>query len=207
MFKTTEVRWFFQGKIPQKVGLWFERLEETTIDLEPRIDRYLGNVSTSRLGIKIREGNIEIKQQVGADDEWNTSRLHGKVQEWRKWSFALADDLDAVKCIPYGLWIAVRKERKLIRYALDDQKNALQVLLLNQEPGNTLICEVELTLVQVEPSETWWTICFEANHPQGDSRIGLTRTLNAVLSENSPVNLTMESSQSYVDWLARLDLS
>ena len=60
---TTEVRWFRRGSIPQSVRQWFSTLGRQPEFQPPRLDYYLRLLDGDALGIKIREGKVEVKQR------------------------------------------------------------------------------------------------------------------------------------------------
>jgi len=61
MLKSTEIRWFFEGKIPIRVT---KILKEARLDIsENRIDHYLLVPGCENIGIKIRNSRLEIKRR------------------------------------------------------------------------------------------------------------------------------------------------
>ncbi|MBC8503531.1 MAG: hypothetical protein ISR58_17985 [Anaerolineales bacterium] len=67
MFSTVEVRWFYQGVIPSDIQTWFD--QKVVEGIEPinqpsRTDQYLLQGHNASLGVKLREGRVEIKQRV-----------------------------------------------------------------------------------------------------------------------------------------------
>jgi hypothetical protein len=60
MFPTTEVRWFTQGVIPSEVLRWFHEERKAFEEQPLRVDYYLRIVEGESLGVKLREGRLEI---------------------------------------------------------------------------------------------------------------------------------------------------
>ena len=61
MLKSTEIRWFFEGKIPVNVT---KILEKTSLDIpENRTDHYLLVQGCDIISIKIRNSRLEIKRR------------------------------------------------------------------------------------------------------------------------------------------------
>ena len=62
MFTITsaEIRWFIKGQIPSSVFDWFNGLNENYVNQPERTDYYLVLKSDDALGIKLREGKVEI---------------------------------------------------------------------------------------------------------------------------------------------------
>lgn len=61
MYPTAEVRWFHRGKVPLDVMAWFLRLHGEPEEPGHRVDYYLRLSDADALGIKLRDGRIEIK--------------------------------------------------------------------------------------------------------------------------------------------------
>ncbi|MFN2285080.1 MAG: hypothetical protein ACK2UQ_11710, partial [Anaerolineae bacterium] len=64
MFPTVETRWFYPGIIPSDVLAWYHYGERAPEAQPTRIDYYLRLSDHGDLGIKLREGRIEIKQRA-----------------------------------------------------------------------------------------------------------------------------------------------
>src|SRR5207302_10844196 len=62
MFTTAEVRWFFEGPIPDEIEQW--SCSSLALDAAPREDHYLLFPAALCLGLKLREGWLEIKYLV-----------------------------------------------------------------------------------------------------------------------------------------------
>ena len=80
-----------------------------------RTDYYLRTGSTDA-GVKIREGNHEIKVKSAYDEPV----AFGMIQHWVKWS-SVEDEsiLDVIAPALLADWISVEKQRYLKRYAVD----------------------------------------------------------------------------------------
>jgi hypothetical protein len=167
VFPTAEVRWFFRGPIPPYVEAWF-RWGQGRVEQEPgREDRYLQLADIDSLGIKLREDRIEIKQRVGQQSLVRFhERVAGIVEHWRKWSFELAESGSALSsaAVPAASWIPVRKERRLRRYRVADDGDA--VALSSSAPPDRG-CELELTSVDVAggPGGRWPSKPLESHPP------------------------------------------
>ena len=62
MFPTIEVKWFFRGAVPSGIWEWICLHGHDWEKQPPRIDNYLQITEGDSLGVKLREGRIEIKQ-------------------------------------------------------------------------------------------------------------------------------------------------
>ena len=127
MFPTLEVRWFYQGRIPEDIRKWFARSDPAPTCEPARTDYYLCLPKSNDLGIKLREGRIEIKQRV---HQYGSVQFHrqatGLIEHWHKWSLPLAMTQTGLEeiLVPESSWTGVRKERLLRGYRCDDASPA-----------------------------------------------------------------------------------
>lgn len=202
MFPTVEVRWFCAGPIPSKVQTWFRRGDPPPEHQPERVDRYLRFGKAGAMGIKLREGRIEVKPRRAVHGTIRFGpRATGVVAHWHKWSFAVAEaELPAVDVRDADAWVAVRKARQMRYYRLEGGR----VVALapgrweGESPGWD--CEMELTQVHVEGTP-WWTLGLEAVGDDPDTLIAVAR--HALASEDAP-RLTSPASYGYAHWLTLL---
>jgi hypothetical protein len=195
MYPTIEVRWFQHGQIPPEVRAWYGRIGPLPEEQPIRVDHYLHLPDHDSLGIKLREGRLEIKQrqrQVGVVrfDE----QLAGLVERWRKWSFSLAHNEPTVP-EPNGAWIAVEKRRRLRRYRVTADR---QVEVASAEPAQG--CELELSRIKAADQQ-WWSLCFEAFGDEATLQENLRQVVNHVLAASEPPILKANASCGYPVWL------
>ena len=203
MFPTAEVRWFSRGPTPPPVEAWFHQ-GAGGVDQEPgRVDRYLHLAHVEDLGIKLRQGRLEIKQRVG---QQNLVRFHrrvaGLVEEWHKWSFALSEPESALAqaAAVAGAWIPVQKERQLRRYRVTDDG---RVIALTASASPHRGCELELSRVEVA-GEAWWTLALEAFGEPSTLRADLLAVARHVFASDQSPALPARDSRGYAAWLSRL---
>jgi hypothetical protein len=168
-----------------------------------REDHYLRLTDAPTLGIKLREGRIEIKQRVR---NYGMVRLHdrvtGMLEHWRKWSFQLAEARGALLSIavPAASWIPVRKDRMLRTYRLTVDRSVVPVLALESLRQG---CEMELTRVHVA-EQSWWTLAFEAFGDESILQEQLVLVAQHVLAADEPPSMNAPESRGYADWLGRI---
>jgi hypothetical protein len=203
MFPTLEVRWFYRGAVPPEVDAWFQRGPGKVERHPSREDHYLRITDTDALGIKLREGRVEVKQRA---HEHGTLRFHervsGAVEHWRKWSFQLAAARSALSSIavPPTPWIAVRKRRLLRTYRLTTDKCVVPV----STPQNIgQACELELTSVRVV-GQDWWTLAFEAFGDESALKEQLVLVARHVFAVDEAPSFHAPESCGYADWLRRI---
>lgn len=198
---TTEVRWFHEGELPPPWLRWFEGCPGPWIDEPPRTDSYLIIKDTDGLGVKFRQGRLEIKQR---QKSWGilhlNNRAQGLVEHWIKWSFEIAGSPDSPAGLirPESNWTEVQKLRKLRRYQLRDNG---QLVPLTEEANPPNLCEVELTKVWIG-EQSWWSLAFEAPGDKGASREVMLAVASQLFGlEGTPI-LNAPNSYGYPRWLA-----
>ncbi|WP_373059632.1 hypothetical protein [Zunongwangia sp. H14] len=104
---TSEIRWFSAEKeLLQEVFFMLNKPDEGIFEGE-RSDFYLKSGTTSA-GIKIREGNHELKVKTAEDEELAL----GTIQHWAKWSYQEPQNI--LKLVNTGMlqeWVEVKKKR------------------------------------------------------------------------------------------------
>lgn len=203
MFASTEVRWFFEGSMPPAVLAWFHRVGQKPQEQPPRVDYYLDLGEQDTLGIKLREGRIEIKQREALHGAVHLGpQVVGMMEGWRKWSWPLGEpDAGQVQnWISLPNWIGVRKERWLLVYqtGLEDG--------VSQAPDGGVVeqgCQVELSRIQAR-GQASWSLSFEGFG--GETAGRKTLLLVAVhLFSREAIDLPLSASNSYgyPQWLVQ----
>lgn len=179
---TAELRWFFRGRLPQKVGHWFQAESTPTFE-GSREDLYFNLMEGDALGVKAREGKLEIKHRT--EDlglKTLSENISGHLEKWAKWSFEIAEEeINFLKTsISKDSWISVKKSRWLKRYEA---------------------CNVELTEIEVD-LQNWWTLGFEAFGKESNIVHDLQIAVEQSLINNPfPIALKAADSFSYPKWL------
>lgn len=127
MQPSMEARWFWPRQLPTAVrNWWVERNHHyPTHELQPtaesRTDWYLRLPQHTDLSIKLREGQIEVKQRIcDRGLQLLAPSIHGQVGQWAKWSFPLAEAATTIqqRFDQKDQWIAVEKTRQTKTYYL-----------------------------------------------------------------------------------------
>jgi hypothetical protein len=197
MYPTMEVRWFYRGRIPAEVVAWYSRIGPSPEEQPGRMDHYLRLADNDSLGIKLREGRLEIKQRTGRPEVVDFHpRVSGVVERWRKWSFPLAENETALTG-PESTWVAVEKRRRLRRYRVTGDKQ------VQAAPGEAKLvggCELELTRLKAVDQQ-WWSLCFEAFGDEANLEAYLRLSVQHVVRKTEPPALDIKDSRSYPAWL------
>ena len=203
MFPTLEVRWISKGTLPAGILEWFRSSGK---DIEPahsRIDHYFIGHMRETVGIKLREGRIELKVR---QKEFGTirfsDRVAGRLEYWCKWGFGLAEGHgDRGDITSAGLpWVGVEKERSVLKHIITSNG-----LVSNQPPEvyPTCGCDVEITALVLD-GEKWWSVALEA---YGGDTETMHRNLVLVAEHVFPalesIELDEAISSSYPEWLVR----
>lgn len=207
MFPTTEVRWFLPGVVPDRVWQWFDGQTQVPTGQPPRTDYYLRIAYGDALGIKLREGRIEVKQrqaQLGAVRFGKSATGH--VEQWCKWSFPLAEAESNMSELGDGLssWIGVHKERKVRTFQVQDGAviDASGTMFLEQG------CAWEVAQVHLDKTAVpWWSVGFEAFGTEAE-RLALFRIVVAYCLgiADAPL-LALRDSYSYPRWMLNLEIN
>ena len=203
MFPTAEVRWFWQGEVPNAALTWLTAQPGDAPSKDTRTDHYLLVNATDTLGVKLREGNIELKQRMEPPRiESLADRAQGLVELWTKWSFDLARERSVLHQLTDSpTWIGIKKTRWLKAYRVTDQGN-VEPLPKDEDP--TQLCTVEITRVTALPEtqrDPWWTLGLEASGNETRLIQTLIRTAAGLLDASFPAAMTTENSHSYPQWL------
>ncbi len=197
MFKSKEIRWFYHSEF-KEISEWFGNNGYSFENSEPRTDHYLKIKDQEDIGIKLREGNIEIKQRLQRSEKENiTKQANGYFEKYIKWSFTSAEEDPLFNKIieedKYH-WLAVKKER--IGYKLKENKNG-SIIKVKIEEFPDYGCQVEYTRLKVK-NELWYTVCLEW-FGEKELKFDLS-ILNNMLGENQ---LKAENSMGYAEFLNR----
>jgi hypothetical protein len=201
MIVSAEMRWFWPGECPDRFDAWFQAGLPPP-GLGSREDEYLYERGQTELGIKRRgeQPGIEIKGLVAVlPPSRDPAPFAGAVEIWCKWpSSATLGDPPTVK---------TKKKRWLRKFDMTGADPVEIPMLKDDAPADHRSfphegCNVELTRIELEPEEVWWTLGFEAF---GDFN-SIERNLRAALSlmaERSPPPIAPGEFMSYPAWLDR----
>ncbi len=199
---TAELRWFERGTLPEEIEHWFGQdcLGGQRSPAEEREDVYLYTPGCEYLGIKLRQGKLEIKwRKAELGVVRFGDRVEGKAEKWVKWTCEDPTDemFKPAGVVGKGSWVSVKKVRSQRQYQVLPGESITPV------PVNESInqgCTVELTQLDIN-GNAWWSLAFEA---EGEDNC-LMDTLQAVAtwvfkSYRNP-KLQVQDSYSYPSWL------
>ena len=200
MWPTVEVRWFYPGQIPAPLLAWFHQVRGEPEAQPCRVDHYLRLKTTEALGIKLREGRIEIKQR---QRRLGLVRFHervaGQVEAWRKWSFPLTRAGASLVGLltPASSWTAVEKERTLLRFQVAAGGRVVPLPPASHEAHG---CGLELTRIRARGA-AWWSLGFEAFGQEANLQESLVTVARHLLASGAVPHLDSAASYGYPRWL------
>ncbi len=203
MLTSAEVRWFFEGPIPADIEKWFGR-EGLTHHAAPREDHYLVFPAALGLGLKLREGRLEVKPLIKVLGVRNfAADATGNVQVWEKWSDgdAAVMEFERLRASCPDLWVTVVKERTLRKFSPGcDSLGEVDAGTVFLSEG----CNAELTKITMN-GETHWSFAFEAFGDPSRAEDHVSRVAARVFSEaHRPHHpFSANNSHSYPEWLER----
>ena len=174
MERTAEARWFFPGRATPAQIAWFAQGERAEHE-KRRTDRYLDLAGNPDLGIKQREGKLELKARAAKARAFRLAGIAGRKDAWVKWSTALR----GTTRLP-GRWLPVAKARMVLSL-----------------PG----CDVELARLEAL-GRRFFSLGFEATSTASLDR-ALARFF-AVRGLMPGARLVAGRALSYPEWLASL---
>lgn len=200
VIETSEIRWFYQGAIPESVLEWYDNCPGEKIAEPNRTDRYFVYVD-NRAGIKIREGRIELKRLTGWTETFTVVMNHtAHREEWRKWSFRLASSNDpgrtGIDSIPD--WIDVSKSRSLRIY-----QPTAEGKLVPKEFASSDSCQVELSRIKSNGG-WWWSLGFESTGDAERRQRLLHLVAEKLLNRLRGVDLRDENCYGYPRWITKM---
>jgi len=195
-FTTVEMRWFLPGPLPLAVLDWFGSLGPGLAAPPPRTDRYLLLPGRDDLGIKLREGQLEIKGRTAELGRHRVgARAVGEAEAWCKWSLAPEEVPEALRILDADpdLGLPIHKDRSLRRLVAGE--SGVRSAPLDLLEG----CQVEVTALET-PFGVWWTLGLEALvGPEPDLTPLLA--IGAHLFRDFPDALGEGDARSYPGWL------
>ena len=194
---TAELRWFFDGRLPDDVSSWF-RGDDSAGLTETRRDSYRldGQVD---IGVKRRYGTIlELKLRQGPPQSLLHRGLEGQLEVWRRWSPAdemiyLNDDTT---------WVDIDKTVVKRRFALDGEETPLT------EANRAMTgegCDAEVAMISVRDQPAW-TFALAAFGPADRHHSLLLTAWEALVRERflpRRLPLACANSCGYPEWMAR----
>ncbi|UII22188.1 hypothetical protein [Fulvivirga ligni] len=190
MLNSVEVRWVFEGKLPEVMETWADTFQAKHQPV--RTDYYFHKHDQGTLGIKLREGNIQIKPLINTLSKYSFGAHEGQLEQYTKWSYAVEDNKEWSFMIQHPeTWVEITKSRKMTRFTLEGGFPDRIEMGVNVEEG----CEMELSHLSVRDQD-YWTLAFEAFGTTPEEN--LHKVLRHIFETSEPpVTLSLENSFGY----------
>lgn len=197
MLTTYEVRWFNSGNIPENIESWFKHscLLSPTKLAEKRKDVYLYTPGCDYLGIKLRQGGLEIKWRYPQKNTLHFGSLvEGNIEKWKKWrcSDSSQESFSLQQIGDNPVWVKVGKVRYSQLYQVIKKKP--QAVSSDMDVDNG--CSFELTNVEVNGNK-WWTIGLEAFGEDSNLKDNLQATADFIFGSYDIFPLQADDSYGY----------
>jgi hypothetical protein len=213
MSYSSEIRWFFNStELLKPIEDWFSENKQA-FNHELQTEYYLVLPKLTTHGIKLREGNVEIKlinedlhERIAGNN--NT----GKANIWTKYIFNLKKDdegMMTVKRAFAGLriiginqdWIRIEKDRQLVKFAIDTKTKSLKKVSNKQPPEEG--CHAELTELKINLQPAGYTFALECYGSNENLKTNLDLALKHIFASIKVSGLTKDQSLSYPEFLAK----
>jgi len=198
---TLETRWFYPGGVPSEFKFWFESLEKVE-KYPPRIDLYLTGVGED-LGIKLREGRLEIKQRTAEHGQFSFApSVAGKLEEWVKWSMEVEGSAFG-ELSEQENWLAVRKIRQQASFSLADHGKLVPIGAEEFPPTNG--GSFELTKISVL-DQLWWTVGLEVFGKPDRMKEVFDKVMQFTLDAGLGWRFNIDHSVAYPAWIEQFSI-
>jgi hypothetical protein len=202
MFVSHELRWFYPGNLPENIQLWFQHhcLLDSLKSPETREDVYLYSPGCDYLGIKLRQGRLEVKWRQAELGVMDLGELvTGKAEKWGKWlcEDSKGESFQPAMVLGNPSWVTVQKVRySQLFQVLGDF--SVQAVATNERLDNG--CSVEITNLTVR-EKAWWSLAFEAFGEDSQMQENLQATASSVFQTYQSSQLAIANSYAYPHWL------
>jgi hypothetical protein len=203
MLTTYELRWFYPGRIPENIAVWFKQncLIEPLQPPEERSDIYLYSPESDFMGIKLRQGRLEVKwRKAELGTVYFGKFAEGKAQKWGKWFCcdSTQESFQPKTVLDKPSWVSVEKMRYLQLYQFIPNSSPAPVSTQESIDNG---CSVELTQLVIR-DRIWWSLAFEASGEEACMMDNLQATAYRVFNTYPESKLLAVNSYAYPTWLA-----
>lgn len=195
---TTELRWFFDGPLPEHVRSWFTDSDTRGV-VERRHDSYRKDDLVD-LGVKRRFGSIlEVKVRIGGSHPVVLGEVKGQLEMWlRRSPAARCLDIEGVTT-----WIDV--DKTVTKRRFDTEGNEVRISDNTRSPDEQG-CDVEIVDL-VAGERQAWSLAISAFGEHDAQRGRLMQAWDRVIAggdceRSSSIDFRSAESYGYPEWLA-----
>jgi hypothetical protein len=199
---TAEMRWFLPGGVPGNIVDHLERLPGKLEKQPERTDVYFLMNGLPNLGIKLREGRIELKKRTAVHDVFSSGEKTGQVESWLKWSIQATGAMNPFQAMFQNPkhWVNIRKTRTLVKFGI----NPDGIVTLPPEDGypeNGIA--IEASVLEIKQT-SWWTLgleCFGAPEKVYSNLLTIAPEIFVNLKAKE---CSLTNSFGYPEWILRI---
>lgn len=202
MLSSWELRWLYDGSVPDPVMKWFETglgmANHLPLDAElPRDDYYLPLKGTDSIGIKLSRGRLELKRRSKNFKYTDQGGISGRAEYWSRWAWNDKKRGARVQEVMDRFdWVRVNKRRIQRKYNITKGQ-------LTEIPNirSDAECAIEITSLEL-PNSHWWSLAIDSYGDQGRAnRKNLSLAVNLLLSYFPIAKPMFDWSYGYPKWI------
>jgi hypothetical protein len=198
---TCEIRWFNNGNLPEEIVHHLKQLPGKFEGHPERTDVYFLLKGAPDLGIKLREGRVELKKRTSVHDDYDFSGISGQVESWRKWSIQATGELNPFHPMFQNPkhWVNIRKTRSLVKFGITNN----EMLVLPPEdryPENGITLEASVLEMK---KVTWWTVGLECYGAPENVHTYLLNFAPKILKNLAVKGFSRSNSFGYPEWISQ----
>jgi hypothetical protein len=201
MLESVEIRWFFQGRIPDNFYLIFNDSDDQT-KWETRSDYYLLNEYGDNIGIKLRNSRLELKW-LKRSNNFTLPQLNidGKIEYWVRWEWndtkSFNDVLQFIRFNKDSPWIKIDKSRFQKKFKIHDDS-------LAEVKSESVYFDFAIEITKLKTFEQyWWSIAFDSFLKERYEYF-FSQLIKRYVNKEVQSLLKLDSSYSYPTWISKM---
>ena len=160
MLESVEIRWFFQGHMPDKL---YSIIDNSNIQSkwESRSDYYLLIEKCDNVGIKLRNSRLELKW-LKISNNFNLPQfdVDGKIEHWIRWEWndtkSFNEVLQFIHLNKDNPWIKIDKSRLQKKFKIQDDS-------ITELQSESVYFDFAIEITQLKIFEQyWWSVAFDS---------------------------------------------
>ena len=200
MLESVEIRWFFQGQMPDKLH---SILGDSDIQSkwESRSDYYLLIEKCDNVGIKLRNSRLELKW-LKKSKNFNLPQFNidGKIEHWIRWEWndtkSLNNILQFIHLNKDNPWIKIDKNRLQQKFNIHDNS-------LVEVSSESIHFDIAIEITRLNAfDQPWWSIAFDSFLKENHEYF-FTQLLKRYVNKDLRTLLKIESSYGYPKWISK----
>ena len=200
MLESVEIRWFFQGQMPDKLH---SILDDSNIQSkwESRSDYYLLIEKCDNVGIKLRNSRLELKW-LKKSNNFNLPQFNidGKIEHWIRWEWndtkSLNNILQFIHLNKDNPWIKIDKNRLQQKFNIHDNS-------LVDVSSESIHFDFAIEITRLNAfDQPWWSIAFDSFLKENHEYF-FTQLLKRYVNKDLQTLLKTESSYGYPKWISK----